>query len=148
MIFKSRFFKCVFCLTLLFQLSGMTLPGFVSKANALFWEDDSESNDPKERKRRPDHFSLFDWTNDVKRDAKKREYRQLENRDNGPSVNNDARTLEIVSSGVLGLTLGLVVASSVTTNSSDRTANLFIGGALGFGFGIGGGEREDDAIVI
>ncbi len=100
-------------------------------------EDDYEGNDPKDRKRRPDHFSLFDWMGDVDRDSKAEKYREMENQDKGPAVNNDARTLEIISSGIVGLALGLLVADGLTDNNGDLTANLFIGGALGFGVGVG-----------
>ena len=136
MTFKSSALRTAFCFFLLFQVSGMTLPGFLSKAHALYWEDDYDGNDPAERKRRPDHFSLFDFMGDVDKDAKTGHYRDLESQDNGPAVNSDARLLEIVSSGVIGLGLGLAVADKVTANSNDLSTNLFVGGALGFGFGV------------
>ena len=139
MTLHRSFLKKAALFGLLFLLAGFSAPPLVPKAHALYWEDDYDGNDPKERKRRPEHFSLFDWSKDADKDTKARQYRDLESMDHGPAVNNDARTLEIISSGVIGLALGLVTADKLTTDSSQLMANLFIGGSLGFGFGVGFG---------
>jgi hypothetical protein len=137
MTFKPSFLKTTFLLTCALCLSGLFVPALVPRAHALFWEDDNGSNDPNEVKTRPDHFDLFDWVGDLNQDAKVKEYRQMDNHDRGPSVNNDSRSLEIVSSGIVGLGLGLVAADRFTPmGDSSYTSNMFIGGALGLCAGI------------
>ena len=137
MNFKASYMKKVFILLLAFQLAGFACPVLIPKAHALFWEDSGdENNDPKETKTRPDHFSLFDWVGDIANDAKKDEYRDKDNRDKGPSTNSGARTLVIISSGIVGLGAGLFVANRCTADQGDMTTNMFIGGALGLGAGV------------
>lgn len=137
MIFKRSFFKNTLALLCAFMVSGLFVPSLVPKAHALFWEDDNGQNDPYEVKKRPDHFDLFDWVGDLNRDAKVKEYRQMDNHDRGPSVNNDARSLEIITSGVVGLGLGLLAANEFTAaGDTSYTSNMFIGGALGLCAGI------------
>ena len=136
MIFKNSFLKRTLLLVLALQLAGLT-PCMAPKAQALFWEDQGDdSNDPKETKSRPDHFFLFDWVDDLNKDAKKNHYKDMDNHDKGQSVNNDARTLVIVGSGIVGLGMGLFLANRISNGSSSQTADMFIGGALGLGAGI------------
>lgn len=135
MTLNPKFLKRSCLFLLIFQLAGLT-PFFAPKAQALYWEDDTESNDPKEIKTRPSHFFLLDWIDDVNKDAKKSEYKQMDNHDRGPAVNNDARTLVIVASGIVGLGAGLFLANRMSTNSDTLTSDMFIGGALGLGVGI------------
>jgi len=133
---SSKFLKITLCFTLLFQLAGLMVPHFVSKAYALYWEDDSDLSDPKERVNRPTGFFLFDWINDLDRDNKENGYKGLENQDHGPSVNNGKKGLIIVTSAVVGLGAGLVTAYGLTNDPSQQTENLFIGGALGLCLGV------------
>lgn len=126
--------KTIFFLLVL-QLAGLT-PLFAPKAQALYWEDEFDGNDPKETKTRPSHFFLFDWVDDINRDSKKSEYKEMDNRDKGPATNSGARTLLIVTSGVVGLVGGLFIANGLTENEADTTSNMFIGGAIGMGAGI------------
>src|SRR5579872_4072906 len=134
MFSKTSSLKRSILFLLVIQLAGLT-PLFAPKAHALFWEDDTESNDPKEIKTRPSHFLLFDWVDDANRDSKKNEYKNMDNQDKGPSVNNGARTLVIVASGIVGLGLGLFISNRLSS-SADVTSNMFIGGAIGLGVGI------------
>jgi hypothetical protein len=137
MTFKPSPLKTTLFLICTLCFSGLFVPALVPQAQALFWEDDNGQNDPNEVKTRPDHFDLFDWIGDLNQDAKIKEYRQMDNHDRGPSVNNDARSLEIVSSGIVGLALGLVAADRFTPEGDDQyTANMFIGGAVGLCAGI------------
>jgi hypothetical protein len=137
MTFKLSAFKTAFFLVCALCFSGLFVPALVPQAHALFWEEDNGQNDPHEVKTRPDHFDLFDWVGDLNQDAKVKEYRQMDNHDRGPSVNNDARSLEIVSSGIVGLALGLVVADRFSSaDDTQYTSNMFIGGALGLCAGI------------
>jgi hypothetical protein len=113
---------------------------FIPKAHALYWEDEGdEDNNPNEVKRRPDHFSLFDWMGDLDKDAKKKEYQEMDNRDRGPAVNNEARSMVIISSGVVGLAAGIFMAYELTPTNTDLSSNMFIGGAVGLGVGFGVG---------
>ncbi len=125
---------------LVLNLAGFACPLFIPKAHALYWEDESdENNNPDEVKRRPDHFSLFDWVGDLDKDAKKKTYQQMDNHDRGPDVNNGTRTVELVASGVVGLGLGLFLANEFSSSNSNVSSNMFIGGAVGLGVGIGVG---------
>ncbi len=133
---RLSFLKTTALFTSLIYLSGMVILPLVPKAQALYWEDDTESNDPKEIKTRPSHFILLDWIDDVNKDAKKSEYQQMDNHDRGPAVNNDARTLVIIASGIVGLGAGLFLANRFSTSSDSLTADMFVGGALGLGVGI------------
>ena len=134
MFSKYSFLKRSILFLLVFQLAGLA-PFFVPKAHALYWEDDTDSNDPKEVKTRPSHFLLFDWVDDANKDSKKNEYKNMDNQDKGPSVNNGARSLVIIASGVVGLGLGLFISNRLS-DSSNVTSNMFIGGAIGLGVGI------------
>jgi hypothetical protein len=133
---KHKFLRSVTLFSFLFYVGSMTITPLVPKAHALFFEDDNGDNDPRDVKTRPDHFSLFDWVGDLDKDAKNKHYREMDDHDHGPAVNNDARTLEVITCGVVGLAAGLFIADRCTTNQNDYTTNLFIGGALGFGGGI------------
>jgi len=120
------------------QLAGFSCPLFIPKAHALYWEDEGDDdNNPSEVKHRPDHFSLFDWVGDLGKDAKKKEYQQMDNHDRGPDVNNGARTVELVASGVVGLGLGLFLSYELSGPNDNVSSNMFIGGAVGLGAGIG-----------
>ncbi len=133
---RLSFLKTTALFTALIYVSGMVITPLVPKAQALFWEDDTDSNDPKEVKSRPSHFFLFDWVDDLNKDAKKSHYKDLDNHDKGPSVNNDARTLVIVASGIVGLGLGIFIANRLSQNSDTASSDMFIGGALGLGSGV------------
>jgi len=136
MTFKTSLLKKTILVILAVQLVGMT-PFLAPKAHALYWEDDGDdSNDPKETKPRPSHFFLFDWVDDLNKDSKKNHYKQMEDRDKGPAVNNDARTFVIVGSGLVGLGLGLFLANRISNGSSTQASDMFVGGALGLGAGI------------
>ncbi len=137
MIFQRSFLQKTLALACVLCLSGLFVPALVPKANALFWEDDNGNNDPNEVKSRPDHFGLFDWVGDLNQDAKVKEYRKMDNHDRGPSVNNDKRTWLIVTSGAVGVGLGLLAADRLTpSGDSSYMANMFIGGALGLCAGV------------
>jgi hypothetical protein len=134
---SPKFIRLTLCLSLLFQLSGLLAPGFISKANALWWEDDSPLSDPKEKINRPSGFFLSDWINGLDKESKKAQYKDLENQDHGPSVNNGQKGIIIIASGLVGLGAGLVTAYALTNDPSQQTRNLFIGGAIGLCAGIG-----------
>ena len=134
--FKKPFLIKTAAIFLALQVSGLTVPLFIPKAHALYWEDDTDSNDPKEVKRRPDHFMLLDWVGDAEKDMKKGEYRDKDNRDKGPGVNGGSKALVVIASGLVGMGLGLVVANYATDDKSDLTSNLFIGGAIGLCAGV------------
>ena len=134
MFSKYSFLKRSMLFLLVFQLAGLA-PFFAPKAHALYWEDDTESNDPNEVKTRPSHFLLFDWVDQTNKDSKKNEYKNMDNQDKGPSVNNGARSLVIIASGVVGLGLGLFISNRMS-DSTNVTSNMFIGGAIGLGVGI------------
>jgi len=136
MISKNSFFKSTALWAALFYLSGMTVPALVPPAHALFWEDDSPSNDPNEIKQRPDHFSLFDWIGDAQNDAKKRDYRKLDVHDKGPGVNGSARAGVIILSGTVGTGLGLLAAYEFTPTNQSLTSPFIIDGALGLCAGV------------
>ncbi len=136
MISKLSFLKTTFIFLALICFSGLTAYPLIPKAHALFWEDDTDSNDPKEVIRRPDHFGLFDWVDDIGKTEKEKHYRDMDNPDSGPGVNSGARTLEVVTSGIVGFTAGLFIANRVTTDQTQMTTNLFIGGSIGLGVGI------------
>jgi hypothetical protein len=136
MTFKHSFLITTLLFTAFLYFGGWGSYSLVPKAHALYWEDDTPSNDPKEIKTRPTNFFLFDWLDDIDKNTKKNKYRDMDNHDQGPSVNNGARTIEIISSGVVGLAGGLFFADRLTASGSDETSNLFIGGALGFCAGI------------
>ena len=111
MISKTSLLKRVFLLFLALQLAGMT--AFLTPpAQALYWEDDYEGNDPKDIKKRPDDFFLFKWIDDLNQDTKKNEYKDRDNRDKGPGVNDDARMAVILASGLVGLGLGMIIAAA------------------------------------
>ena len=133
---RHSFLKTTALFTSLIYFSGMVVFPLVPKAHALFWEDDTDSNDPKEIKSRPSHFFLFDWVDDVNKDSKKSQYKDMDNHDKGPAVNNDARTLVIVASGIVGLGLGIFIANRLSQNSDSLSSDMFIGGALGLGTGV------------
>ncbi len=136
MISKLSFLKTTLLFLAVICFSGLTASPLITKAHALYWEDDSESNDPKEIKTRPDHFSLFDWVDDINKAGKKGHYQEMDNPDGGPGVNGGARTLEVITSGIVGLAAGLFIADRVTTDQAQMTTNLFIGGTVGLGVGI------------
>ncbi|HVM31928.1 MAG TPA: hypothetical protein VMU88_02245 [bacterium] len=131
----SKLWRFIFSLALFAQLAGF-LPGFTPKAQALWWEDDSSLSDPKEKVNRPSGFFLSDWINGLDKESKEAQYRDLENRDHGPSVNNGQKTVIIVTSGLVGLGGGLICAYTLTDASTE---SMFIGGALGICAGIGVG---------
>jgi hypothetical protein len=134
--FKKPFLVKVVLFSLLLQGSGLMVPLFIPKAHALYWEDETDSNDPKEVKRRPDHFLLFDWLGNAEKDMKKAEYRDKDNRDKGPGVNSGSKAMVVIASALVGLGLGLVVGNFATEDQGDLTSNLFIGGALGLCAGV------------
>ena len=134
---RPVFLKPALLLSLAFLVASYTCPVMVPKAHALYWEDEGdEDNNPNEVKRRPSHFDLFDWVGDLEHDAKKKGYQDMDNHDKGPDVNNDARTLVLVTSGVVGLGAGLFLGDEFSGSDADRTDNMFIFGALGLGAGV------------
>jgi hypothetical protein len=136
MILKASFVKTTAALTLLLYMSGMVVAPLVPKAHALFWEDETDSNDPKEVKQRPSHFFLLDWVDDLNKDSTKNRYKELDNHDKGPGVNAEARTMVVVASGIVGLGAGIFIANRFSADGSDVSSNMFIGGALGLVSGI------------
>lgn len=136
MTLKRSFLKKALLWTLVFQLSGLAVPFFIPRAQALFWEDEADGNDPKETKTRPEHFFLFDWIDDLNRDAKTSHYRDMDDHDKGPAVNGGARTLVVVASGIVGLGTGIFLGNRFAGADEDPTGGMFIGGALGLGAGI------------
>jgi hypothetical protein len=136
MILKKSFFKTTLLLTFLFCLASMVIHPLIPQAHALFWEDNSPSNDPNEVKQRPDHFSLFDWVGDAEKNAQKGEYRKLDHPDKGPGVNGGPRTSIIILTGVIGTGAGLFCAYEFTPLNTDMTAPYIIDGALGMCAGV------------
>ncbi len=131
------FLKKTALITALFYLSGMVVFPLVPKAHALYWEDDSNDNDPNEIKSRPSHFSLFDWVGDAQKDAQKSDFRKIDNHDKGPGVNGGAKAGVVILSGIVGLGAGLFAAYEFTgSNSPNLSSNMFIGGALGLCAGV------------
>ncbi len=128
--------KRIAILAAFIYFAGMAVPSFIPQAQALYWEDDYAGNDPKERIQRNGGFFLFNWIGKLVKKSKRNQYGKIENRDNGPSVNGGRRALVAVTSGVVGLGVGLLIADSSTDNEGDRTANMFLGGALGLGAGV------------
>jgi hypothetical protein len=137
MSLKRSFLKKAFFFALVLQLSGFTCSLFIPKAHALYWEDDSDTdNNPDEVKRRPDHFGLFDWADDMAKDSKRRDYQDKDNHDKGPGVNSGAKAQLLIVSGVTGLGLGLFLTYELSGNNGVSASNMFVGGALGLGAGI------------
>jgi hypothetical protein len=134
---NPSFLKKALAIFLALQLTSFACPLFVPKAHALYWEDEGDDgNDPKEIKRRPSHFDMFDWVGDMEKDAKKKGYQDQDNHDKGPPVNNDDRTLELVTCGAVGLGAGLFLGYEFSGSAADQTDNMFIGGAVGLGLGV------------
>lgn len=134
---KRSFLKKIFLILLALQLANLT-PVFAPKAHALFWEDEGDDdNNPNEVKRRPDHFNMFDWVDDLDRDSKKKTYEEMDNHDKGPGVNGGAQALVLITSGIVGLGAGLFLSYEFSGPNDNVTSNMFIGGALGLGAGLG-----------
>lgn len=137
---KHSFLQRTLVLFLALHLAGFACPLFIPKAHALYWEDEGDDdNNPNEVKHRPDHFSLFDWMGDLDKDAKKKQYQQMDDHDRGPDVNNGARSVELIASGIVGLAAGLGLAYAFSGPNDNVSSNMFIGGAVGLGVGIGVG---------
>src|ERR1700722_10225158 len=115
--------RILLALALMAQLLGL-FPGTTPKAQALWWEDDSSLSDPKEKVNRPSGFFLSDWIDGLDKDSKESQYKDLENQDHGPSVNNGQKAVVIVTSGIVGLGAGLVTAYTLT---NATTQDMFIG---------------------
>ena len=128
---KASFLKTTVLFTCLAYLSGMLIYPLIPKANALYWEDDSPDNDPKEIKTRPSHFSLFDWVGDAETDARKRDYRKIDNHDAGPGVNGSPRVGILILSGTIGAGVGILAAYEFGPTNTDLTSQFIIDGALG-----------------
>ena len=110
---KRSLFKKIFLFGLAFQLAGFTCPFFIPRAHALYWEDNNDDgNNPDEVKRRPDHFGLFDWADDLAKDSKRRDYQDKDNHDKGPGVNSGAKAQVLIVSGITGLAAGLFLLTS------------------------------------
>lgn len=133
---RPSLLKTVALVAAVIYVAGMTVPAFVPTAHALYWEDDYEGNHPKERKRRPSGFFLFNWIGNLVHKSNQREYSRLEDRDNGGPVNGGRRTFLVVTTGLVGLGAGILIGKAVTDNEYDETANMFIGGAVGLGAGV------------
>jgi hypothetical protein len=63
----------------------------------------------------------------------------MDNHDKGPGVNGDAQALVLVTSGIVGLGAGLFLAYEFSGPNDNVTANMFVGGAIGLGAGLGVG---------
>jgi hypothetical protein len=131
----SSTIKIAALIAALAYFAGMAVPVFVPQAQALYWEDDYEGNDPKERMRRPGGFFLFNWIDGLVSKSRRNQYGKLENRDTGSSVNGGRKTVLIVACGLVGLGTGVIIGSS-TSSDENRTSNVFLGGALGLGAGV------------
>jgi hypothetical protein len=133
---KATFLKTTVLLTALIYFAGMVIYPSVPKANALFWEDDTPGNDPNEVKQRPDHFSLFDWVGDAQKDAQRRDYKKIDNKDRGPGVNGSAKAGVIILSGTIGAGVGILCAYEFSPVNTDLTSAFIIDGALGLCAGV------------
>jgi hypothetical protein len=108
------------------------VPAFVPPARALYWEDDTDFNAPKDRKTRPEGgFFLFKWIRSLKGQSSKRQAQGLEQNDKGPGVNGKKKAVVMITSGLVGLGVGVAIASSTTENRENRSRNNFIGASIG-----------------
>jgi len=129
----------VLCVLLVLTAAHLSLPAFVPQAHALYFEDDVDSNPPEDRVERPKGgFFLFKWIHSLTHSSTRREAAALENRDKGPGVNGGRKAVVLVTSGIVGMAIGLGISSSIK-NPGNRARSNFIGGSLGLcgGFGIG-----------
>ncbi|HEY5038629.1 MAG TPA: hypothetical protein VIJ93_06105 [bacterium] len=133
MISRFSFLKTTAFFTAVIYLPGMVVLPLVPQAQALYWEDNTDSNDPKEIKSRPTGFFLFDWIDDLNKDGKRGNYQEMDDHDKGSTVNGGAKAFVVVTSGLVGLGTGLFISSRL---GGDQTSNMFIGGAVGLGAGI------------
>jgi hypothetical protein len=140
MKFSAFSLKTGLCLAVLLLATQTFVPVFVPPAHALYWEDDSDFNAPQDRKERPTGgFFLFNWFRSIKHSSQRHRAAGLENHDKGPGVNGKKKALLLVTSGIVGTGVGLLISSTTTHNNDYRARNNFVGGALGLcgGFAIG-----------
>lgn len=129
------------CLAALLFVAQMTIPSFVPKAHALYWEDNSEFNAPQDRVERPrGGFFLFNWIGSITHSAKKHRAAELENRDKGPGVNSGKKALLLVTSAVVGIGVGLLITSTTTDNPDHQARNNFLGATFGLCGGLAVGS--------
>jgi hypothetical protein len=133
---RPSLLKTAALLAAVLYVAGMTVPVLVPRAHALYWEDDYEGNHPKERRRRPGGFFLFNWIGGLVKKSNQRQYGKIEDRDTGAAVNKGRRATLVVTCGLVGLGSGLLIGKAATNNPNDETSNMFVGGALGFGAGV------------
>ena len=132
MKFSSFSLKAGICLALIFFTAQMFVPAFVTPARALYWEDDTDFNAPQDRLERPrGGFFLFKWIKSIKKAGIKHRAANLENHDKGPNVNGKKKAMILVTSGIVGLGIGLAISSTTTKNAAHRTRNNFLGAAFG-----------------
>jgi hypothetical protein len=137
---KSKLIKLIIGFTGILYIGSLVIPFAVKPAYALYWEDQFPGNNPKDIKRRPQGFFLFNWIGSLLHMEREHKYRSLGNEDNGPMVNTGSQTLIIIVSGIVGMVAGIITGYSVAPNVDRQTPDMFIGGSLGLGAGIGIGE--------
>jgi hypothetical protein len=132
MKFSTFSLKTGVCLAVLLFTAQMFIPAFVPSAHALYWEDDTDFNAPQDRLERPSGgFFLFNWFRSIKKHDQRKRAKGLENRDKGPGVNGGKKALLMVTSGVVGVGVGLLISSVTTDNPDNRSRNNFMGAAFG-----------------
>lgn len=133
-----RRFPALYPVLALVLLLPAVIPGspLVAPAGAAYWEDEFEGNAPEDRRRGPEEgFFLFRWIGSIFGDADEREIKSLEDRDRGPTVNSGRRTFLVVTSGLVGLGVGLLAAETLVEDADG--GDRFVGGAVGFAAGVG-----------
>jgi hypothetical protein len=132
MKFSAFSLKTGVCLMVILFTAQMVVPAFITPARAMYWEDDTDFNAPQDRLERPQGgFFLFNWFRSAKTHSQKRHAEALENRDKGPGVNGKKKTILMVASAVVGVGIGLLIASETTNNEDHRGRNNFLGATFG-----------------
>jgi len=132
MKFSAFSLKTGVCLAVLLFAAQTFVPVFVTPAHALYWEDDTDFNAPQDRVERPrGGFFLFNWFRSIKSHGQKNKAKALENRDKGPGVNGKKKTLLLVTSGLVGTGIGLLISSTTTNDPNHRGRNNFLGATFG-----------------
>lgn len=147
MKFSAFSLKTGVCLLVILFTAQMFVPAFVTPAQAMYWEDDTDFNAPQDRVQRPNGgFFLFNWFRKSQQSGQKRRAKELENRDKGPSVNGKKKALLLVTSGLVGMGIGLLISSATTNNEDHRGRNNFMGAVFGFcgGLAVGSFIIPDD----
>ena len=132
MKFSAFSLKIGVCLMVILFTAQTFVPAFISPAQAMYWEDDSDFNAPQDRLERPQGgFFLFRWFHSSKTQSQKRRAAALDNRDKGPGVNGKKKALLLVTSALVGVGIGLLIASETTNNEDHRGRNNFLGATFG-----------------